>query len=115
MVPSLFLSWPIEVLGNEMAAKFLYFVTVLLGVATFLSGVASWYWIGSRFDRQWILKDRTPWIALSIFTLVALAGSLLDLGTSGYLLFGAVLWILWAVVVSRISRGEAWLRRSSKA
>ena len=77
--------------------------TVLL-VLAILSGPVFWYWVGSRFDRRWMLKERGPWIALLIFNLVALTGALFDLGTDGYIPFGFMLWIFWAIAAWRMSR-----------
>jgi hypothetical protein len=78
-------------------------VDAILLVLTLLSVPLFWYWIGSRFDHRWTLKDGKPWIAFSVFNLIALTGSLLDLGTVGHIPFGFVLCILWAMTAHRMS------------
>lgn len=96
MLPGMLLSLLVAIASEEIAG-------IVLLILAILSGPAFWYWIGSRFDRRWTLKDRKPWIALSLFNLIALAGSLIDLGNVGYIPFGFVLWIFWAMTAHRVS------------
>jgi hypothetical protein len=60
-----------------------------------------WYWVGSRLDRRWGVTDPTPWIALSVFTLVCLVGAFLPIGYVGFLPYGFVVWVITAVTISR--------------
>jgi nitrate reductase NapE component len=60
-----------------------------------------WYWVGARLDRRWSVSDKTPWIALLVFTLVSLAGAIIPLGYVGYLPYGFTVWMLAAVTISR--------------
>lgn len=60
-----------------------------------------WYWIGSRLDRRWKLTDKTPWIALLIFTSVSLTGAFIPLGYVGYLPYAFIVWVLAALAISR--------------
>jgi hypothetical protein len=60
-----------------------------------------WYWVGSRLDRRWSVADKTPWIALMVFTVVSLAGAIIPLGYVGYLPYGFILWVLAALTLFR--------------
>lgn len=65
-----------------------------------------WYWVGSRLDRRWSVKDKTPWIAILIFSLVCLGGALVPLDFTGflytgYLPYGFLVWVLALVAVAR--------------
>jgi hypothetical protein len=60
-----------------------------------------WYWVGSRLDLRWSVLDKTPWIALLIFTLVSLVGAFLPTGYVGYLPYGFVFWVVVALTISR--------------
>jgi hypothetical protein len=63
-----------------------------------------WYWIGSRLDRRWSLGDKTPWIALSIFTLVCLLGAFIPIGYVAHLPYGLAVWLITALVIRRVSK-----------
>ena len=69
----LLLSWPLGLIWPGMS-EYTEAVPPLLFAAIL------WYWVGSRLDRRWRLTERVPWIALSIFTLVCLAGAFLPMG-----------------------------------
>jgi hypothetical protein len=56
---------------------------------------------GSRLDRRWDTMDKTPWIALSVFTLICLAGAFLPIGYVGFLPYGFVVWLFTTFAVSR--------------
>lgn len=60
-----------------------------------------WYWVGSRFDRRWRMADKTPWIALSVFTLGCLAGAFLPIGYTGFLPYGFAVWVIATLTISR--------------
>jgi Na+/pantothenate symporter len=68
---------------------------------TLLFVLLLWYWVGSRIDRRWRVADKTPWIALLIFTLVSLAGAFIPLGYVGYLPYGFIMWVVAALTISR--------------
>ena len=71
---------------------------------TLLFVLSLWYWVGSWLDRRWNVADRSPWIALLIFTLVSLAGAFLPLGYVGYLPYGLIVWLLAALTICRCTR-----------
>ena len=90
-------AWPLEVIwpgAPEFVANvlFLLFVPLL------------WFWVGSRLDRRWGVGDRTPWVALFVFTFVCLVGAFLPIGYVGYLPYGLVVWLLSAVIIRLISK-----------
>jgi hypothetical protein len=68
---------------------------------TLLSVSLLWYWVGSRIDRRWRVADKTPWIALLVFTVVSLAGAFTPLGYVGYLPYGFIMWVVAALTISR--------------
>jgi hypothetical protein len=53
-----------------------------------------WYWVGSRLDRHWRMTNKTPWIGVSLFTLISLVGASLPIGNSGYLPYGLAVWLV---------------------
>jgi hypothetical protein len=93
----LFLVWPLGIAlpklpESAQIAPILLFVALL------------WYWVGSRLDRLWRVSDKTPWLALFVFTLVCLAGAFLPMGYVGYIPYGIVVWMITALAVSRFTR-----------
>src|SRR6266853_5638466 len=92
------LSWPISTVWTglpesaEVAPSLLFVVLIL------------WYWVGSRLDRRWYATDKTPWIVLSVFTVVCLVGAFLPIGYTGFLPYGFVVWGIAALAVSRFTR-----------
>ena len=60
-----------------------------------------WYWVGLRFDLRWGVTDKTPWIALVVFTLVSLGGAFIPIGYVGYLPYGFVVWVTATLTISR--------------
>lgn len=60
-----------------------------------------WYWVGFRLDRRWRVADKTPWIALSVFTLSCLAGAFLPIGYTGFLPYGFAVWVIATFTISR--------------
>lgn len=93
MVGSL-LSWPIGIVwpGLSEAAEL---VPCLLFIAVL------WYRVGLRFDRRWKITGGAPWVALSIFTGLCLAGALLPMGYVGFLPYGFGVWVLTTLTISR--------------
>lgn len=85
------IAWP-DLPESAQIAPLLLFVALL------------WYWVGSRLDRRWRVSDKTPWIALFVFTLVCLAGAFLPMGYVGYIPYGFAVWVIAALVVSRFTR-----------
>lgn len=81
-------TWP-SLPGFVQIAAFLLCVSIL------------WYWVGSRLDLRWSVADKTPWIALLIFTLVSLGGALIRMGYVGYVPYGSIVWVVAAVTISR--------------
>jgi hypothetical protein len=63
-----------------------------------------WYWVGSRMDRRWSITERTPWIALAIFSSICLLGAFLRIGYVGYVPYGLVVWIIAAMTIRRSTR-----------
>jgi hypothetical protein len=90
-------SWPLEAIWPGMP-EYVASVPILLFVPLF------WYWIGSRLDRRWRVTDKTPWIALFIFTLVCLVGAFLPIGYVSYLPYGLTVWLVAAIVVRHVSK-----------
>jgi hypothetical protein len=60
-----------------------------------------WRWVGSRFDRRWIVTDRTPWIAIALFMIVSLVGAFLPMGHTGFLPYAFVVWIIANIALLR--------------
>lgn len=60
-----------------------------------------WYWVGLRLDRRWGVTDKTPWIALLIFTVVSLIGAFIPIGYVSYLPYGFVIWVITALTIPR--------------
>ena len=60
-----------------------------------------WVWVGARLDRRWSVADRTPWIAVSIFTILSALGAFLPLGYTGYLLYGFGIWVVACLTLAR--------------
>ncbi len=64
-----------------------------------------WYWVGSSLDRRWEIRDKTPWIALLIFTVVCLIGAFIRTGYTSFLFpYGVTVWLIAALVLGRIRR-----------
>ena len=63
-----------------------------------------WYWAGLRLDRRWSITDKSPWSALSVFTLASVVGAFLRIGYVDFLPYGFVLWGITALTVSRLTR-----------
>jgi hypothetical protein len=85
-------AWPLGVLWpgvSEYVANIPFFLLIPL----------LWYWVGCQLDRRWHVSDKTPWIALFIFTLICLVGAFLPLGYTGYLPYGLAVWFAAAVVL----------------
>jgi hypothetical protein len=96
-IASSLLLWPVGVVWPKLpesveVAPALLFVLIL------------WHWVGSRLDRRWSLADRSPWVALSVFTLVSVAGAFLRIGYVDFLPYGFVLWVITALGISRFTR-----------
>ena len=88
------LSWPIGIVWPKPPESVEIVPSVLLVPIL-------WYWVGSRLDRRWGMTDKTPWIALSVFTLVCLAGAFLPIGYVGFLPYGFVVWVFTTLTISR--------------
>jgi hypothetical protein len=88
------LGWPIGERWPELPESVLATLQLLLVPIL-------WYWVGFRLDRRWNVTDPTPWIALSIFTLVCLVGAFLPIGYVGFLPYGFVVWVITALTISR--------------
>ncbi len=83
-------------------------VIIWPGVPEYVANLASllfvpllWYWVGSRLDRRWRVTDKTPWIALSVFTLSCIGGAFAPIGYTGFLPYGFVLWVISTLVTTR--------------
>ena len=63
-----------------------------------------WYWVGSRLERRWEIRDKTPWIALLVFTVVCLIGALIRTGYTSFLPYGVTGWLIAVLVLGRIRR-----------
>jgi hypothetical protein len=71
-----------------------------------------WYWVGYRIDQRWgragadgvLANTKTPWILLSVFTVVCFTGAFLPLGYVGYVPYGAVVWIGTAATILRTTQ-----------
>ncbi len=100
-MPTMFPGALLSLIVRDSWEEAFYMATLVLA---YLAAPVLWYWIGYKFDHRWTLQNRKPWIALSIFNLIALTGSLVGLGTVGYMPFSTVLWIFWIAVASRRSR-----------
>jgi hypothetical protein len=95
----LLLAWPIGTAWPEVSvSEYLAYMPSLLFVPIL------WYWVGSRLDRRWSSGDKTPWIALLIFTLVCLVGAFIPIGYVGHLPYGLAVWLVTAVVIRYISK-----------
>jgi len=73
-----------------------------------------WYWVGSRLDRRWGVTDKTPWIAMSVFTLVCLAGSFLPIGYVGFLPLGFVVWVFTTLVIFFRTNRSSGIRKNER-
>jgi len=62
-----------------------------------------WYWVGSRLDRRWSVADKTPWIALFVFTLVSVVAASIPIGYVSYVPFGIVVWVGTVVAIHLLS------------
>ncbi|HXM23394.1 MAG TPA: hypothetical protein VN948_19210 [Terriglobales bacterium] len=61
-----------------------------------------WSWVGSRLDRRWTVTEKTPWIGLSVFTVVCLVGALIPIGYTGYVFYGVLAWLITAIPFRRM-------------
>jgi|HubBroStandDraft_2_1064218.scaffolds.fasta_scaffold76367_1 hypothetical protein len=61
-----------------------------------------WFWVGSRLDRRWIVAEKTPWIGLSVFTVVCLVGALIPIGYTGCVFYGFLVWLITAISLRRM-------------
>lgn len=89
------LTWPIGAAWpklNEAAqlAPSLLFVGVL------------WLRIGSWADLRWAPTEKAPWALLTVFTAVSLTGALIPIGYTGYLTYGALVWLVVAIALRYI-------------
>jgi hypothetical protein len=88
------LSWPLGIAWPKIP-EYISTVPSLIFVPIL------WCWVGSRLDRRWDTINKTPWIALSVFTLICLAGAFLPIGYVGFLPYGFVVWLFTTFAVSR--------------
>ena len=70
-----------------------------------------WYGIGVWMDRRWDPTEKTPWLLLAIFTSACLIGAFIPIGYTGYLPYGAVVWLAAAGVLRLVA--ETSRHRSS--
>jgi hypothetical protein len=92
------LSWPIRIVWpkiSQSASESLEMVLCLFLVPIL------WYRVGLKLDRRWEITDRPPWIALSVFAVVCLAGALLPIGYVGFLPYGCAVWMFATFVLVR--------------
>jgi hypothetical protein len=54
----------------------------VVAVPALLFVLIQWYWVGLRFDRRCSIKDKNPWLALSAFCLVSVAGAFLRMSVA---------------------------------
>ena len=86
------LSWPLGMLWPNLSESLLLAPSLLLEVLL-------WYGVGVRLDR-WRGRSRTAWIGVLFFMLVCLLGALLPIGYTGYVPYGAVVWIVaWTIFI----------------
>ena len=95
VLAGLLLSWPLGLIWPGMSEY-------MEDVPSLLFAAILWYWVGSRLDRRWRLTDKAPWIAVSIFTLVCLAGAFLPMGYTGYLPYGLAVWVVAGVLIGLV-------------
>ena len=88
------LLWPIGAVWPKLPES-------VQAVAALLLGLIFWYWVGSRLDRRWSVTDKTPWIALTVFTVVCLVGAFLRIGYTGFIPYGFFVWLIAALAISR--------------
>jgi hypothetical protein len=70
-----------------------------------------WGWVGSRLDQRWTVTDRTPWIAILLFTIVSLMGAFLPTGYPGFLPYGFLVWIIASLALARSTTRQFHSRR----
>lgn len=94
----LLFSWPVETAWPSIPESVESLPSLLLVPIL-------WYWVGSRLDRRWDTSDKTPWIALLIFTVVCLIGAFIRTGYTSFLFpYGVTIWLIAALVLGRIRR-----------
>jgi len=94
----LLLSWPVETAWPGIPESVANLPSLLLVPIL-------WYWVGSSLDRRWEIRDKTPWIALLIFTVVCLIGAFIRTGYTSFLFpYGVTVWLIAALVLGRIRR-----------
>lgn len=91
------LSWPI---GERWPTA----PETVTAIPSLLLVAMLWYWVGSRLDLRWRVTDQAPWIALSVFSVVSLAGAFLRISYADFLPYGFVLWVIAALTLSRFTR-----------
>ena len=63
-----------------------------------------WFWIGRGLDKRWTMRQMTPWILMAVFLIVCLTGALIPIGYTGFLEYGALLWLLLALTFRRLRK-----------
>ncbi len=84
-----FLSWPIGAAWPKLHE------TMLLAPSLLFVGVL-WYGIGVWMDRRWHPTEKTPWLLLAIFASACLIGAVIPIDYTGYLPYGAIVWLVAA-------------------
>ena len=90
-------SWPIGAWKPDMSEG-VQLAPSLLFVLVF------WYWIGSQLDRRRKGRTKAAWCALVIFTVVCLIGALVPIGSTGYLPYAFLVWLIGAISFRRLTK-----------
>jgi hypothetical protein len=91
------LSWPIGALKPGLPESVELAPSLLFALVL-------WYWVGLRLDRRPDVHEKTVWGSLTLFTCVSLAGAFVPIGSSGYLPFAALLWLILGFAFRRLSK-----------
>ncbi len=91
------LSWPISIVKPDLPEAVQLSPCLLL--VAFL-----WYRIGLVLDRRWTVREKIPWIWLTVFTGAGVAGAVIPIGYTGYIPYAALVWLVTAILVQRSTR-----------